>query len=171
MPLLRDLLLTTAEYRANGFSCSEPRADVESRDYGAHTFEVNGHRAVFRVARTTPTKIGQFVTLWQRTAQGSGPIRPFDSADGIGLFVVSVRGHAGFGQFVFPQSVLVARGVVSQDFVGGKRAVRVYPPWSEPTSRTAQATQRWQLEHFYPIPAPAGALQRLLERPAASLPA
>jgi hypothetical protein len=171
MPLLQDLLLTTSEYRANGFSCSEPRADVESRDYGAHTFEVNGHRAVFRVARTTPAKAGQFVTLWQRTAQGTGPIRPFDSSDGIGFFVVSVRGEAGFGQFVFPQGVLITRGVVSADFVGGKRAVRVYPPWSEPASRTAQATQRWQLEHFYPIPDPAGALQKLLGRPPASLPA
>lgn len=169
MPLLRDLLLTTAEYRTNGYSCSEPRADAESGDYGAHTFEVNGHRAVFRVARTTPIKVGQFVTLWQRTAQGSGPIRPFDSSDGIALFVVSVRGDAGFGQFVFPQRALIAHGVVSQDFIGGKRALRVYPPWSEPTSRMAQATQRWQREHFYPIPDATGALQRLLERPVAPL--
>lgn len=170
MPLLQDLLLTTAEFTAHGYPSSEPRADVESRDYGAHAFEVNGHRAVFRVAKTTPTKDGQFVTLWKRTAD-SGPIRPFDSSDGIGLFVVSVRGEAGFGQFVFPQRALIAHGVVSQDFIGGKRAVRVYPPWSRPGNRTARATQRWQLEHFCPIPDQAGALKRLLGGPAASLPA
>lgn len=168
MPLLRDLLLTTAEYTAHGYPCSEPQADVESRAYGAHAFELSGHRAVFRLAKTTPTKVGQFVTLWQRTAD-DGPIRPSDSSDGIGLYVVSVRGEAGFGQFIFPQRVLIAQGVVSQDFVGGKRAVRVYPPWSRPGSRTARATQRWQLEHFYSIPDQTGALKRLLGRPAAPL--
>ncbi len=171
MPLPPDLLLTLAEFSALGYACSGPNPEAESRDYGAHTFEVNGHRAAFRVAKTTPTKAGQFVTLWQRTAQGSGPIRPFDSSDGIGLFVVSVRGEAGFGQFVFPQSVLIEHGVVSQDFIGGKRAIRVYPPWSEPGSRAAKATQRWQSEHFYPIPDPAEGLAGILGGPAESLPA
>jgi len=149
MPLPPDLLLTLAEFRARGYVVSEPNVEAESREYGAHTFEVNGRKAVFRIARTTPKKTGQFVTLWQRAAPDGGPIRAFDSSDGIDLFVVSVRGSTGFGRFVFPQAALIAHDVVSQDFLGGKRAMRVYPPWSEPGNRTAQATQRWQLEHFY----------------------
>jgi hypothetical protein len=160
MPLPPDLLLTLAEFDALGYACSEPDAEAESQEYGAHTFEVNGHKTAFRIARTTPEKAGQFVTLWQRAAHDGGPIRPFDSSDGIGLFVVSVRGETGFGQFVFPQAALIARDVVSQEFVGGKRAMRVYPPWSEPSSRTAQATQRWQSEHFHPIPDPAAGRPR-----------
>lgn len=71
--------------------------------------------------------------------------------------MVSTRGGGEpteLGQFVFPLAALTARGVVSRDFDGGKRAMRVYPPWSHPTSRTAMATQGWQLEHYFPIPDP-----------------
>jgi hypothetical protein len=171
MPLPPDLLLTLAEFSALGYACSRPNAEAESREYGAHAFEVDGRKAVFRIARTTPKKAGQFVTLWQRAGPDGGPIRPFDSCDGIGLFVVSVRGESGVGHFVFPQAALIARDVVSQEFVGGKRAIRVYPPWSEPGSRAAEATQRWQSEHFYPIPDPAEGLAGILGSPAESLPA
>lgn len=164
MLLPGDLVLTMSELKRLGCACSAPRADAESVEYGAHAFEVNGRNAVFRVARTTPKKAGQFVTLWQRTTpDGRGPIRPFDSSETVDLFMVSVR-DAALGLFVFPQDVLIARGVVSQGFVGGKRAIRVYPPDSEPTNKTAQSTQRWQLEHYFPVPDPSGALAGILAR-------
>lgn len=150
MPLSPHLLAIISHYRTLGFAVSEPEADIEGRDYEAHTFHVDGLLAAFRAARTTPKKAGQFVTLWQRTApDGGGPIRPFDASDGVDLFVVGVSGEDGFGHFAFPLDALLARGVVSTDFVGGKRAMRVYPPGSAPTNRTAQATQRWQLEFYF----------------------
>jgi hypothetical protein len=165
MLLPGDLVLTMSELKRLGCVCSEPRADAESVEYGAHTFEVNGRKAVFRVARTTPKKAGQFVTLWQRTTpDGGGPIRPFDSSETVDLFMVSVRSDAALGLFVFPQDVLIARGVVSRGFIGGKRAIRVYPPDSEPANKTAQSTQRWQLEHYFPVPDPSGALAGILAR-------
>ena len=149
MPCPPALQLIAAAFRARGVAVSELRAEAESLDYGAHTLAVNGQSAAFRIARTTPKKAGQFVTLWQRTTpEGGGPIRPFDSSDGVELFIVSVSGREGSGYFAFPQATLIARGVVSRDFVGGKRAMRVYPPWSIPANRTAQATQRWQLEFY-----------------------
>ena len=37
--------------------------EEESAEYGACRFSLNGQVIVFRVAKTTPTKIGQFVTL------------------------------------------------------------------------------------------------------------
>ena len=152
MPLPPDLLATTAHFQTRGFAVSEPRAEAESLDYGAHTFHVNGLATAFRIARTTPKKAGRFVTLWQRTAGGGGPIRPFDTSDGFDLFVVSVSAgsEAGFWYFAFPQETLITRGVVSRDFIGGKRAIRVYPPGSAPANRIAQATQRWQLEFYFP---------------------
>jgi hypothetical protein len=165
MLLPGDLVLTMTELKRLGCACSAPRADAESVEYGAHTFEVNGRNAVFRVARTTPKKAGQFVTLWQRTTPGGrGPIRPYDSSESVDLFMVSVRGDAALGLFVFPQDVLVAGGVVSRGFVGGKRAIRVYPPDSEPTNKTAESTQRWQLEHYFPVPDPSSALAGILAR-------
>ncbi|GHF08070.1 MepB family protein [Streptomyces morookaense] len=143
-----DLLSTKAlVYEPGGFACSTPVPEPESAEYAACTFMVDGRSVRFRVARTTPTKAGQFVTVWQRSAEG--PIRPFDAADGVDLFVISSRDDDGFGQFVFPCDVLVRRGIVSHDGSGGKRGFRVYPPWVTTTSRQARSTQAWQVDHFF----------------------
>ena len=40
--------------------------EKESAEYGAYTFELAGFSIKYRVAKITPTKIGQFVTLWRR---------------------------------------------------------------------------------------------------------
>ncbi len=133
-------------YQPLGLACSAPQAEAESADYGAFTFALNGARICFRVAKTTPTKVGQFVTLWKR--QGKGPIEPFDQSDAVDCFVVSTRAPGYFGHFVFPKAVLCDHDVVSTDGVGGKRAMRVYPPWDRTTSRQAAATQRWQADYF-----------------------
>jgi hypothetical protein len=44
---------------------SQPRREAESGEYGTCQFEVEGKRVLFRVANTTPTKIGQFVAIWK----------------------------------------------------------------------------------------------------------
>ncbi|MGS2810103.1 MepB family protein [Nocardia sp. MW-W600-9] len=136
-------------YDPSGLSCSPPGPEAESQEYGAYEFTVD-HRAVrFRVAKTTSKKVGQFVTLWKRSEQG--PIEPCAAEDPIDLVVISVRDDHQYGQFVFPREVLRTRDVLSHHGSGGKRAIRVYPPWSTPTSTQAGNTQRWQLEHFLPI--------------------
>ncbi|MDR3550495.1 MAG: MepB family protein [Candidatus Babeliales bacterium] len=101
--------------------------DAQSQEYGACSFEMNQKTIKFRVAKITPTKIGQFVTFWKRI--GSGPIMPYDMSDSFDLLVISVRNAKHFGQFVFPKSVLWQKGLVSKDQNGGKRAMRIYPPW------------------------------------------
>jgi hypothetical protein len=104
----------------------------------------------FRVAKITPTKIGQFVTLWKRS--GNSPIQPYDLSDPLDFFVVSTRKGNCFGSFVFPKSVLHVQGVISKHGKGGKRAIRVYPPWDKTTSKQAEKTQAWQLKYFLEIP-------------------
>ena len=142
-----DLLAAQALlYQPLGFTCSVPQREEESADYGAYTLEVNGLRTRFRVAKITPTKVGQFVTLWKRV--GQGPIQPFDLADPVDCCVVSTRSAGHMGQFVFPKTVLAQRDVVSHKGQGGKRAIRVYPPWDHTTSRQAHNTQAWQLDYF-----------------------
>lgn len=140
-----------------------PVADVapepESSEYQAHTLSLAGRRAVFRVAKTTPTKVGQFVTLWQRSV--AGPIRPFDTSDGVELFVVQAGVGAGLGMFMFPLAVLARHGVVSVSGKGGKRAMRVYPPHVEVASAQAQRTQAWQCEYFVAHDAPAERVREL----------
>ncbi|MFH9075137.1 MepB family protein [Streptomyces alboflavus] len=159
-PLHDDLLAARALlYDPLGFTCSQPVPEAESAEYGAHTFTLDGLDVRFRVAKTTPTKVGQFVTVWQRSEEG--PIRPFDEADPVDLFVVSTRDGEQvdgehFGQFVFTRDVLRARGIVSKGGVGGKRAFRVYPPWVVTTSRQAERTQAWQREWFLAVPEGGG---------------
>ncbi|MFF4410801.1 MepB family protein [Streptomyces sp. NPDC001262] len=135
-------------YDPSGFSCSQPVPEAESAEYAAHEFTLDGLSVRFRVAKTTPTKAGQFVTVWQRSAEG--PIRPFDVGDSVDLFVISCRDGDRFGQFVFPADELCERGILSRNGTGGKRAFRVYPPWVTTTSRQARNTQAWQVKYFLP---------------------
>jgi hypothetical protein len=128
---------------------TQPIAEAESDDYAAYTFELNGLSVKYRIAKITPTKIGQFVTLWKRI--GNGPIQPFDSTDQIDLFVISTRDGDRFGQFIFPKSILQEKGIISTSHKEGKRAIRVYPPWDITISKQAQKTQLWQLIYFVEI--------------------
>ncbi|MFD0418113.1 MepB family protein [Streptomyces sp. NPDC127108] len=154
-PVHDDLLAAKALlYDPLGLTCSQPVPEAESAEYGAHAFTLDGLAVRFRVAKTTPTKVGQFVTVWQRSE--AGPIRPFDDADPVDLFVVSSREGEHFGQFVFPRGVLRERGIVSEGGVGGKRGFRVYPPWVVTASRQAERTQGWQRECFLPVPEGGG---------------
>ncbi|SEC99472.1 hypothetical protein SAMN04490185_2521 [Pseudomonas frederiksbergensis] len=121
--------------------------EEESAEYGACRFSLNGQVIVFRVAKTTPTKMGQFVTLWKRPTPTS-EIAPLDSSDGVAFVVVSVADETHRGQFVFDREILAAKGVMSIDGEGGKRAIRVYPPWSRPVAKRAVRTQQWQMKYF-----------------------
>lgn len=136
-------------YEPSGLILDNLVKEKESDEYGAFTFEINNKRIAFRVAKITPTKIGQFVTFWKRI--GSGPIMPYDINDPFDFLVVSVRNDQHFGQFIFPNTVLLKKGVLSQNDLGGKRAIRVYPPWDVTDSRQAKSTQAWQLMYFFEI--------------------
>lgn len=146
-----DLLATIAlVYAPNHLNCSTPQIEVDNAEYGAYLFTLEGRRVKFRVAKITPTKIGQFVTVWKRV--GKQPIQPYDALDPFDLLVISTRCGEFFGQFVMPKSVLVQQGILSAAGKDGKRALRVYPPWDQTTSRQAQNTQHWQLRYFLEIP-------------------
>lgn len=133
-------------YQPLGFEGLQPMAEAESADYGAYSFDVNGLAVRFRVAKITPTKIGQFVTLWKRSE--GGPIAPFDLSDSLDLAIISAKAGDNFGQFIFPKSVLLAKDILSKADKGGKRAIRVYPPWDKPLSDQARRTQNWQVKYF-----------------------
>ncbi len=124
--------------------------EAESAEYGACSFKLNGLAVRSRTGKTTPTKTGQFVTLWKRN--GTGPIAPYQASDEIDLFLVSTRKGHRFGQFVFPKPALIKHGILSNNGKEGKRAIRIYPPWEAATSKQAMKTQQWQLEYFLEIP-------------------
>lgn len=150
-PIHSDLLATKDfVYNPCRFDSSPPQIEAQNAEYGAYVFNLNGLSIRFRVAKITPTKVGQFVTLWERIADG--PIQPYDVLGEVDLFVISTREGNNFGQFIFPKFVLSEHDILSSNGKGGKRAIRVYPPWAKTTSPQAQKTQKWQLEYFLEIP-------------------
>lgn len=139
--------LQTQVYIPNNLILSQLQLAKESQEYHACSFLLNETKVVFRQAKITPKKAGQFVTLWKRIAQG--PIQPLDDKDPIDLMIVNVYQGDKLGQFVFPQSALLKQRVISTALKEGKRAFRVYPPWAGPLNKQAQKTQTWQLNFFW----------------------
>ncbi|WP_339057501.1 MepB family protein [Candidatus Regiella endosymbiont of Tuberolachnus salignus] len=125
----------------------KPCREVESAEYGACRLDIEGKTVLFRVANTTPTKIGQFVTVWQRQAS-EGEIAPFDYHDPIDFIMVYVFEHQHCGLFIFNKDILAQKNVISMRGKGGKRGIRVYAPWISTIAKQAIATQKWQREYF-----------------------
>jgi len=136
-------------YEPLGWKYEKIKQEAESQEYGACSFELKGKSIIFRVGKITPTKIGQFVTLWKRSDRG--PIIPYDVNDQFDFMVVTVRNKNRLGQFVFPKDVLLAKGIISQDGKGGKLAIRVYPVWDIAENAQAKRTQKWQLNYFFEV--------------------
>ena len=76
---------------------------------------------------------------------------PYDMADSFDLLVISVRAGDHFGQFVFPKNILLQKRNSFKDGIGGKRALRVYPPWDVTDNPQAKKSQAWQLAYFFEI--------------------
>jgi hypothetical protein len=133
-------------YEPNGHIVHNINVESESAEYGAAEFALGHRRIKFRVAKITPTKVGQFVTFWKRI--GKGPIAPYSYNDPFDFLIVCARSGSHFGQFIFPKSVLCEKGIVSTDEKEGKRAIRIYPPWDIADNAQAKRTQKWQLEWF-----------------------
>lgn len=149
---MNSILLKTKEllFDKCGFELTNIEIEKESSEYCALRFEINSKKILFRQAKITPTKIGQFVTLWKRNIE-KNVIEPFESTDNIDLFVINVNFENRFGQFVFPKSILIEKGIIT-DKKEGKRAFRVYPIWDLTDSKQAMKTQKWQLDYFLEIP-------------------
>ena len=131
------------------FDISNFQYDSESREYDACSFALSGKIIISRNAKLTPRKAGQFVTFWKRSS--SGPIEPFHELDRFDFYIVNARSQERFGQFVFPKTVLVEKGIVSSTRKEGKRAFRVYSSWDVVQNKQAELAQSWQLKYFYEI--------------------
>ena len=143
-----DLALIHSDiYQQNDLHISDFISEKESNEYDACRFYINGKKIICRNAKVTPKKSGQFVTFWKRNK--NGVIEPYHLNDEIDFFVVNVLWDDLVGQFVFPKSELIKRGIISSEDKEGKRAFRVYPTWHTPESKQALKTQNWQKDYFY----------------------
>ena len=121
--------------------------ETESKEYKACRFLLKGKRIVSRTSKITPKKKGQFVTFYQRNK--NGVIEPFHEQDEIDYFLVKIYPNTGF--FLFSEQILIEKGILSTSQKEGKRALRVYVPKDELTSKQALNTQKWQSDYFYEI--------------------
>jgi len=124
---------------------SEITPESESAAYNAFDLKLNSFKIKFRISKITPTKNGQFVTIYKRIENGT--IAPFEKTDDIDLVIISSKKEKNQGYFIFPKSELIKRGIFT-DKKEGKRAFRVYPSWDIANNNQAQKTQKWQLEYF-----------------------
>nr|WP_321358810.1 MepB family protein [uncultured Draconibacterium sp.] len=141
--------IKTEIYDKCSLRISDFETELESEEYDACRFKLNGRNILSRSAKITPKKVGQFVTFWKRN--GSGIIEPFDESDQIDLYIVNVRNENKLGQFIFPKSALIEKGVIGTEKKEGKRGFRVYPKWDITKNKQAEGTQKWQLDYFYEI--------------------
>lgn len=143
------LQIKTTVYDTCNFEFSNLVNDSESEEYQACLFKLNSFQIIHRLSKITPTKIGQFVTIWKRNTKGITV--PFDFSDDFDFIIITSKSGENLGQFVFPKSVLLEKGIISNNNTSGKRGIRVYPTWDIPTSKQAEKTQNWQIKYFYLI--------------------
>ena len=136
-------------YDQCNFDFKNPRLNAESVEYAASSFELDGKKIEHRVSKITPTKNGQFVTIWKRNQDGI--TEPFDINDEINFIIITARSGDKLGQFIFPKRVLADKGIITQNGKSGKRGIRVYPPWNIPQNKQAVKTQTWQINYFLTI--------------------
>lgn len=149
-PLHNDLkIVKELVYDNCSFRLTNLKLNSESVEYGACSFKLNGQTIEHRVSKITPTKTGQFVTIWKRNKDGI--TEPFDIFDDIDFVAITSKIGDNIGQFIFPKSVLADKGIISRDGKDGKRGIRVYPPWDTVTNRQAEKTQSWQTKYFLTI--------------------
>lgn len=146
-------LLKEGLYDKCNLTFSDFNLHKESAEYGACSFLLNGKFVQHRMAKITPKKIGQFVTVWKRN--NVGITEPFDVADELDFIFITTKSENHLGQFIFPKEILVEKGIITKGSKGGKRGMRVYPPWDIPTNKQAMKTQSWQLNYFFSLEHPS----------------
>ena len=140
--------MNVEEFLLNNFNLKiqDLLKEKESSEYCAFRFTINNRGVIFRKAKITPTKTGQFVTIWKRSEDGL--TQPFELSDHFEFLIIYVESEKRSGIFIFPKKVLQNQGILLNDISAGKRGIRVYPSWTITNNRQAEKTQKWQLKYF-----------------------
>ena len=141
-------------YEPNNLTVKSTQEEKQNSKYGAGTFRLSSKTVRFRVANITPTKVGQFVSFWEKDEDNKN--QPFLYEEAPDLFVITTFKDDGeFGQFIFPKEVLFKQDILRSSSTKGKMAIRIYSIWDKPTSKQAVKTQKWQLPYFVDMSNPS----------------
>lgn len=121
-------------YKPNRLTIKSIYEEKHNSDYAADKFELGFElnniwkikTIRFRVAKITPTKIGQFVTCWEKGANNINQPYHFDEAPDL-LVITIFSDNNIFGQFVFSKDILLKKNILTSDLMKGKMAIRIYP--------------------------------------------
>ena len=119
-------IVKTLIYDNCGLDLTNLKLNTESLEYEACSFELNNKKIQYRLAKITPRKTGQFVTIWKRDKDGK--TKPLDISDDLDFIIISAKRENDFGQFVFPKFILAEKGIITGNNKEGKRGIRIYPP-------------------------------------------
>ncbi len=136
-------------YNNCGLVLKNLELNQEGVNYGACSFQLNEKKIQHRVSKITPTKLGQFVTIWKRN--NNGIIAPYHSSDNFDFIIITTKSNDNFGLFIFPKSALILHKIITNEKTDGKLGMRVYPPWDKVMNKQALKTQTWQINYFLPI--------------------
>ncbi len=119
---------------------------LHNAGYLAHTFDLDGKRVLFRLAKKTPKKIGYFVAMWKR--DNDAKTVPYEKSDDFQIYIIAIQNGADYGIFSFPSDILVQNHFLSNGVISGKRGFRLYLPSDITTNSQSQKTQFWQTNYF-----------------------
>jgi len=136
-------------YKPAGYNVQVLQQHQEGLEYESSSFVLNNGVFLYRLAKITPKKLGQFVAIWKRNS--AGITSPFDDHDPFDFMCITVQKEGRLGQFIFPKKILIDKGVISAHGKGGKRGMRVYPAWDITRNQQAWKTQEWQVKFFIEI--------------------
>ena len=140
-------------YKVNNLLATSLEEESQNDKYGGGIFVLSSKTIRFRVAKTTPTKLGQFVAFWEKDKNNKNQAFNYNQAPE--LLVINCWGsNEEFGQFIFPKANLLKHQILRSDTSKGKMGMRIYPAWSFPESKEALKTQAWQSEYFIDLTHP-----------------
>ena len=102
-----------------------------------------------RLAKRTPKKEGYFTVFWKKDQNNMNI--PYTNEDLGTELVIVVIDNDNKGLFIIPKEVAIHKKIFSATNCKGKMSMRFYSPWCTNLNKTAQATQKWQLDFFQKI--------------------
>lgn len=125
------------------------KEEPDNQKYEGIRFTIDHYTYRSRLAKRTPKKQGYFVVFWEKDSNGKNQPYLYDNSPD--KIIISMIDHQRKGQFIFPKSVLLEKGILKNTNAKGKMAIRVYPSWETNLNKAAHHTQRWQQQYFLEV--------------------
>lgn len=130
----------------NNSTISKVITEDQNKDYEGMLIQIENNMYRSRLAKVTPKKSGYFVVFWEKDENDKN--QPYRYADSPDKIIITIIDNDLRGQFIFPKSKLLEKGILTDETSKGKMGIRVYPSWVKGLNKTAAQTQKWQ-QHFF----------------------